>query len=378
MDPNILRLAMGAGGAGGIAGDKIYSWGRNSEGQLGLGTSGSANDKSSPNQIGSLSEWSEVSGGFYSSFAIKGDNTLWSWGNNFPNGELGSGTTTNRSSPVQVGALSDWAKVSGFFYSCAAIKTDGTLWTWGQNNYGQLASGNTTNRSSPAQVGSLTNWSKLALANGYHCLAIKTDGTLWVWGGGFYNYGQLGLGDTTNRSSPTQVGALTDWLVAAGGSYFSLGVRSNGTLWSWGRNNFGQLGLGDTTDRSSPVQIGTQTNWAFVAAGFYHSIAIKTNGTMWAWGRNSRGQLGINAAGAYYSSPVQIGSLTNWSSVDCGVFHNIAIKTDGTAWSWGDNSTFGQLGLGDKTDRSSPVQIGSLTTWTKSACGAYHSLALSD
>jgi alpha-tubulin suppressor-like RCC1 family protein len=365
---------MGGAGAGGIEGDKLYAWGNNGNGQLGLGNT---TDRSSPNQVGSLSEWAEISGSQVSSFAIKGDNTLWSWGNNFPNGELGSGTTTNRSSPVQVGSLSNWAKVAGSgFYSCTAIKTDGTLWTWGEGRYGQLGSGNTTNRSSPAQVGSLTNWSKISQSNGYHFLSIKTDGTLWVWGGSFYNYGELGLGDTVNRSSPTQVGALTDWLNVAGGYAFSLGVRSNGTLWSWGRNADGQLGLGNTTDYSSPVQIGSATNWAFVAAGFYHSIAVKTNGTIWAWGKNDLGQLGVGDT-TNRSSPVQIGSLTNWSSVDCGTKHTVAIKTDGTIWSWGMNNT-GQLGHQDATNKSSPVQIGSLTTWTKAACGATFSLALSD
>lgn len=364
---------MGAAGAGGIAGDKIYGWGRNTEGQLGLGNT---TNVSSPNQIGSLSEWTDVSAAYYSTFAIKGDNTLWSWGSN-TSGVLGLGDTTNRSSPVQVGALSNWAKVDGSgFYSCAAIKTDGTLWTWGQNNYGQLASGTTTGRSSPAQVGSLTNWSKIAFGS-YHCLSIKTDGTLWVWGGGFYNYGQLGLGDTTNRSSPTQVGALTDWLIAAGGRYFSLAVKTNGTLWSWGRNDVGQLGLGDTTDRSSPVQIGSATNWAFVAAGQYHSIAIKTNGTIWSWGSNDYGQLGLGDTVAR-SSPVQIGSLTNWSSIDCGNFFSVAIKTDGTVWGLGGSNSNGQLGLGDISTRSSPVQVGALTTWTKVACGAIHTIALSD
>jgi alpha-tubulin suppressor-like RCC1 family protein len=364
---------MGGAGAGGIAGDKLYAWGRNTNGQIGIGNTFTT---ISPVQVGSLSEWSEVSGGIYSSFAIKGDNTLWSWGNNFPQGELGLGDTTNRSSPVQVGALTNWDKVSGFFYSCAAIKTDGSLWTWGQNNYGQLASGTTTNRSSPAQVGSLTNWSKLAPCKGYHCLAIKTDGTLWVWGGSFYNYGELGLGDTVNRSSPTQVGALTDWLNVAGGYAFSLGVRSNGTLWSWGLNDVGQLGLGNTTNRSSPVQIGSATNWAFVAAGFYHSIAIKTNGTIWAWGKNNLGQLGLGDT-TNRSSPVQIGALTNWSSAQCGYLHTASIKTDGTLWTWGQNGV-GALGLNDYVDRSSPVQVGALTTWTKIACGGSHTLALSD
>ncbi len=366
---------MGGAGAGGIEGDKIYGWGRNSEGQLGLGNT---TNVSSPNQIGSLSEWYDVSASYYATFAIKGDNTLWSWGQN-NSGVLGLGTGAgNRSSPVQVGTLSNWAKVDGSgFYSCAAIKTNGTLWTWGENTYGGLGLGDILARSSPVQVGSLTNWSKVGFG-AYHCLSIKTDGTLWVWGGGFYNYGQLGLGDTTNRSSPTQVGSLTNWSQACGGYDWSLAVKTDGTLWSWGANSSGQLGLGDTTNRSSPVQVGSLTNWAYVFASKTgaHSLAVKTNGTLWAWGYNALGELGTGNTTSV-SSPVQVGSLTNWSKIFAGYENSVAIKTDGTIWAWGNNSS-GQLGLSDTTNRSSPVQVGSLTTWTKLACGSSHTLALSD
>ena len=149
-----------------------------------------------------------------------------------------------------------------------------TLWAWGYNAYGQLGLGDAINRSSPVQVGALTTWS--SVANGVlHTTAITTSGTLWAWG---YNaHGQLGLGDTTDRSSPVQVGALTTWSSIANGSYYTTALKTDGTLWIWGYNNHGQLGLGDATDRSSPVQVGTLTTWSSVAGGGLSTTAIQSN-----------------------------------------------------------------------------------------------------
>ena len=134
-----------------------------------------------------------------------------------------------------------------------------SLYGWGQNNYGQLGLGNTaTINSSPLQVGSLTNWSSVACAftNGstFSSFGLKTDGTLWSWGRN--NYGQLGLNNTTNYSSPMQVGTLTNWLTVVGGYNHTAAIKTNGTLWTWGYNNLGQLGLNNTTSYSSPKQVG--------------------------------------------------------------------------------------------------------------------------
>ena len=128
------------------------------------------------------------------------------------------------SSPKQVGSLTNWLYVSGAYASSFAIKTDGTMWSWGSNLYGSLGVGNTTNYSSPKQIGLLTTWSKLPATNiNYGCSAIKTDGTMWVWG--YNNGGKLGLGDTVNRSNPTQLGTATNWLKIANGYNDSFGIR---------------------------------------------------------------------------------------------------------------------------------------------------------
>jgi alpha-tubulin suppressor-like RCC1 family protein len=145
-------------------------------------------------------------------------------------------------------------------------------------------------------------------------------------------------------------------------------------LWAWGDNGHGELGLGDTADRSSPVQVGGLTSWNLISAGQYYSLAIKTDGSLWAWGFNGNGRLGLGDT-IHRSSPVQVGSLTNWNKVDCGYDHSLAIKTDGTLWAWGFNGN-GRLGLGDTIFRSSPTQVGSLTDWKEISGGGTHSLAL--
>jgi len=160
--------------------------------------------------------------------------------------------------------LTDWDTLSCNNTHTLAVKTDGTLWAWGSNSFGFLGDGTTIDRLSPVQIGSLTDWSKVATNSQGASMAIKTDGTLWSWG---YNttYGELGLGDKTNRSSPVQVGALTDWADVKGSYDCFWAIKTDGTLWAWGRNQFGQLGLGDIVDRSSPVQVGSSTSWVSMA-----------------------------------------------------------------------------------------------------------------
>ena len=349
----------------------LNSWGGNAQGQLGIGNT---TYYSSPKQVGSLTNWSSIAtGGTYHSHSIKTDGTLWSWGQN-SNGQLGLGNTTARSSPTQVGALTSWLYVSGGYFHSLATKTDGTLWSWGLNSSsGQLGLGNMTDYSSPKQIGSGTTWS-YAIGGGYFSMAIKTDGTLWSWGQN--SSGQLGLGNTTSYSSPKQIGALTNWLTVSAGTYFAIAVKTNGTLWSWGSNNGFQLGQSTAynINRSSPVQVGALTNWLSISCGLYHAGAVKTDGTLWSWGTNNVGQLGLGNTTSY-SSPKQIGSLTGWSKVECGANNSSSIKTNGTLWTWGSNAT-GQLGLGDTTNRSSPNQVGALTTWYSVASGNNFSIAL--
>jgi alpha-tubulin suppressor-like RCC1 family protein len=353
---------------------ELYSWGRELDGDLGL------NDvnvnRSSPVQVGAQTDWYQGAVGPDFSAAIKTNGTLWTWGSG-GNGRTGQGNTINRSSPVQVGALTDWSQVSAGGNHCAVVKTNGTLFTWGDNGFGQLGQNIAvaTDRSSPVQVGALTDWSQVSAGGGF-CTAIKTNGTLWTWGSNAS--GRLGQNTAVaaNRSSPVQVGALTDWAQVSAGDDSCAAIKTNGTIWTWGRNNQGQLGLNDVIARSSPVQVGALTDWAQVSAGDNCCTAIKTNGTLWSWGIGSDGRLGHNNE-VSLSSPVQVGALTDWAQASAGNAFCRAIKTNGTLWSWG-KAAEGQLGQNNVIFRSSPVQVGSLTTWSQLSQGflAEHTLAI--
>ena len=250
---------------------------------------------------------------------------LFAWGSN-TNGQLG-GAIAGRITPT-----TNWAFLGTQSSTSMAVKTDGTLWTWGYNFHGQLGDGTTVNKNSPIQVGSLSDWSEVVGA-ALSAVARKTDGTLWAWGQG--TSGVLGVGSSTNLSSPVQIGALSDWSKIAGGYRFFLAKKTGGTLWAWGEGEYGQLGDGNSGfsySRSSPIQVGALSNWSKVACGSYHSMAIKTNGTLWVWGYNYQGQLGW-ATWKWQ----QIGGLANWKSGSLGQTHTVAVKTDGTLWTWGDN-----------------------------------------
>ena len=354
-------------------------------GQLGLGDQGTgvATSRSSPTQVGALATWSSVSVfslNHMTSMALKTDSTMWTWGQN-NSGQLGLGDVAYRSSPVQVGTLSVWSQVSQGYAFDTALKSDGTLWSWGGNGYGEV-NPDKAQRSSPTQIGTLSTWASVSAGRAV-VLAKKTDGTLWAWGNNAKRSGNiapLGLGDTTARSSPVQIGTLATWTSVSTNGYHTLARKTDGTLWVWGNNKDnvgggagrGQLGLGDVNQRSSPVQVGTLTTWATATVGDYHSLAIKTDGTLWAWGRNKYGQ--VNPDKAYRSSPTQVGTLATWSSATGGTDVSAAIKTDGTLWVWG-RGNFGRMGQGDLVYRSSPIQIGTLATWT-SVSVANHILAL--
>jgi alpha-tubulin suppressor-like RCC1 family protein len=337
-------------------GNVLFSCGYNGRGQLGLGdTTG----RSRITQVGSLINWKQICCGYSSTVAIKTDGTLWGWGYN-RNGEIGNSNTVSYSSPVLAGGGSTWKQVSLGGGFVKAIKTDGTLWEWGYD----------TGTSSPILVGSDNNWRQVSCGQNAK-MAIKTDGTLWGWG--YNNVGALGLGDTTDRGSPVKVGTNTTWKqvvcgygTTPGDPDYTMAITTDGKLYAWGYNAQGQLGLGNISNYSSPVQVGTLTNWKRLSDEVGHtSFAIKTDGTLWGWGLNSSGQLGIGNT-VNYSSPVQVGTLTNWKQVSNKGGLTTAVKTDGTLWAWGAGNT-GQLGQGNTADYSSPVQVGSSTYWKQAS-----------
>jgi len=311
----------------------LWVWGANSYGQLGFGDQ---SNRSYPTQLGTLSNWTQVSSVNAFTAAIKNDGTLWMWGNN-SYGQLGQGDTTNRSTPTQVGfgVYSNWTQVSTAFTFTLALQSNGSLWTWGQNNYGQLGNNTTTATfSSYVQMGSVSTWTQTS-AGANHALAIRSNGTLWAWGNN--SFGQLGLSDLTNRSSPVQIGALSNWAQVSGGEYHTVALQTNGTLWSWGLNSWGQLGVSDQTSRYSPVQVGSLSIWTKIAAGMITTVALQSNGTLWSWGNNSFGQLGLGDQSNRYS-PVQVGTLSNWNNIIGGFANSLAIDKNNNLWSWGGTS----------------------------------------
>jgi alpha-tubulin suppressor-like RCC1 family protein len=359
----------------------LWGWGYNNSGQLGTDN---ITSRSSPVQtVTGGSNWKQVSCSPYDTRSqtgvIKTDGTLWMWGYNFF-GQLGnndSGSTASRSSPVQtIAGGNNWKQVScGTFYT-AAIKTDGRLWVWGFNTYGQLGTNNTTIYSSPVQtIAGGTNWKQVSCEN-FHSSAIKTDGTLWIWGQNIY--GQLGTNNTTAHSSPVQtVAAGNNWKQVSCGLYHTAAIKTDGTLWIWGQNIYGQLGTNNTTTYSSPVQtVAAGNNWKQVSCGIYQTVAIKTDGTLWVWGSNTYGQLGTNNT-TIYSSPVQtVAAGTNWKHVSSSLYNTSAIKSDGTLWLWGRNNS-GQLGTGDVSNRSSPIQtVAAGNNWKQLEQGAEYIFAI--
>jgi alpha-tubulin suppressor-like RCC1 family protein len=355
-------------GRAAVTGNYAYAWGLNTNSELGLLHDGM--HRSSPTGVVTSEFWSSISSGFTIEYGINDSGELWSWGK----GLHGDGTVSDfYLSPVQIGPETNWSSVSAH-QTAHGITTGGALFAWGTNTFGSVGNGATLDISSPVQIGLLTNWASIS-DGGDFVVAVKTDGTLWSWG---YNlFGSLGDGTTNDQSSPIQIGALTTWeQVSAsptqGGSVFA--IKTDGTLWAWGQNSFGELGIGDLIDRSSPVQVGALTNWLRVSAGGNHTVAIKTDNTLWAWGLNDVGQLGDSTT-TDQSSPIQIGALDNWEEVSAGANHTVAFGVDNTVWAWGKNHR-GQVGDGTITNRSSPVQVGLLSSWVKVAAHQDSSFAL--
>jgi alpha-tubulin suppressor-like RCC1 family protein len=333
----------------------LFMWGENNIGQLGINNT---TTRSTPvTTFAGGTNWKQVSttGGSRSTFAIKTDGSLWTWGSN-SNGQLGINNTTTRSTPVTTFAGgTNWKQVSGGAFYTTAIKTDGSLWVWGNNGNGKLGINNTTTRSTPVTTfAGGNNWKQVS-GGGSHTAAIKTDGTLWVWGNNIN--GQLGInqGNVTRNTPVTTFAGGNDWK-SVDCSDHTLAIKTDGSLWTWGRNNSGQLGINDIANRSTPVTtFAGGNNWKQVSTGYQYTAAIKTDGSLWTWGSNSDGQLGINNTTTRSTPVTTFSGGTNWKSVfGRADFHTAAIKTDGTLWTWGKNAS-GQLGDNTTTQRNIPV-----------------------
>ena len=346
----------------------IFGWARNQRGLNGQNDGpGNVAARSSPTQIGT-GNWSSIDYGK----AIDSSGQLFTWGEN--NYGLALNDRTSRSSPTQVGTDSTWQYAG----AGGGVKTDGTMWQWGYNQTGNLGLNDLNHRSSPTQVPGST-WTEEFSGGNQHRVAVKTDGTLWCWGDNS-DRGQLGqnvAGSTGNQSSPMQVGSGTDWSKVGKmfGGYGSAAIKTDGTLWMWGNNATGACGINNSTDTafSSPVQVpGTTWKAISIIGTFSGGMATKTDGTLWSWGYNSQGTLGHNTGGAGTdrSSPIQVGTDNDWDEplgALGGYGGGVTVrKTDNTMWAWGSNS-YGEQAQNDRVARSSPTQVPG--SWRQTAGG---------
>ena len=345
--------------------------------------------------------------GFYSTFYIRPDGTLWAWGDQI-HGSLGDGwgdplnpqdVPQIQAAPKQIGTDNHWASVAVGFGHTLALKTNGTLWSWGYNFNGQLGDGTRDDHNEPRQVGTDSNWVRIA-AGSNHSLALRKDDasvTLWTWGTN--EYGQLGDGQDPSVEpfyiNPEQIGTATNWSDIASSSYHSVALRSDGTLWTWGDNAYGEIGDGQDPTLEpyvvSPKQVGFATDWVSISAARHNTLGLRDDGTnvsLWIWGNNDAGEIGNGTDPSDPSTPIVIttptlvalpAGTTNWVRAESGGDFTIALAqgsngTDVNLYAWGDNSA-GQLGdpLFTGPWAITPKLVGTFTNWSNimATRGAY-------
>lgn len=353
-------VKIGAGGSVWAAGDNTY-------GQLGCGELDSTNSSKAvrvKNEGGqtNFSDVVAVSADYRHSLAIKSDGSVWAWGYN-GNGQIGDNTTIDRFYPVQVkdpsnqGYFTNAVQVSAGKQFSLALKEDGSVYSWGWGDFGQLGQGISNKFSKlPTAVygaagGSLTDIIQIA-SGGYHCLALKSDGTVWAWGKN--ENGQLGNGTTEVSGVPVQVNGLTDVVAISAGENHSLALKADGTVWAWGANNNGQIGDDSRYERAEPVQVrsgsGYLTGVKMISAGSNQSFAIKVDGALWGWGTNYYGQLG-DTTNTTRNMPVRmagpngVGYMENVVEVSAGYRRSMVLQENGDDWFTGENH-YGEHGNG--------------------------------
>ncbi|MFC8510296.1 RCC1 domain-containing protein [Streptomyces sp. NPDC057411] len=332
----------------------VRAWGLNSAGQLG---NGSLLDQSTPSSVTGLARDSvrEIAGGGGNNgnpfaVAVLNDGTVQSWGSN-SNGQLGDGTTVNRPFPAAVSGLSGVTDVAAGVNFAVAVRA-GRVLAWGAAGAGQLGDGTVGDQATtrPVRVQSLSGVTDAA-SGCYHTVALRADGTVWTWG--MNDEGQLGIGSTTNRSTPQRVPGLTDVVAVTAGCRHSLALTAQGTVKAWGRNVDGQLGDDSTTPRSSPVDVVHLQDVAAVFSGGYHNLALLDDGGVRAWGGNWAGQLGDGST-VKRTTPVPVTGLGEVRSLAGGYDHTLAVLADQSVTAWGDNRS-GQLGDGTTDSSRGPV-----------------------
>ncbi|TCL65887.1 alpha-tubulin suppressor-like RCC1 family protein [Hydrogenispora ethanolica] len=264
----------------------LYAWGYNNTGQVGNGTTSSANHPNAPQIV--LTNVKAIAAGADFSMALKQDGTVWTWGDNSA-GQLGVGTTQSSTTPGMVPGISNIVAIAAGMNFALALNSNGTINAWGANSNGQLGNNSNSSSLSPVAVANLTH--VIAIGAGeMHSLAATSDGKVWGWGNG--SSGQLGNG-TSSRKIPTEIAGISNVIQISGGLYHSIALSSDGTVWTWGSNSTGQLGRNDISGRSdTPVQVSSLSGVTAIATKTSHSLICNASGVFWSWGKNNYGQLG--------------------------------------------------------------------------------------
>jgi alpha-tubulin suppressor-like RCC1 family protein len=304
--------------------------------------------------------WLQVAAGGNFTCGIREGNTLWCWG--APDfGDLGTGAVNQKLRPQQIGKpTSGWVAVTAGSDHACALRRDTTLWCWGDNGEGAAGIGSTAdNVTRPHQVTTpaADGWASIAVGPDHTC-AVRTDSTLWCWGDDWA--GQLGVGRTSDGHLPEQVSspATDGWAAVSAGAAHTCAVRTDGTLWCWGWNLLGQLGLGDQPDQELPQQVTAPAadGWSLVEAGGEHTCALRGH-ALWCWGHNASGQLGIGGTtDQNVPRRVPVPTRRGWGLVTVGDHHTCATRTGHELWCWGENF-HGELGLGGRADQHRPQQV---------------------
>ncbi len=367
-----------------------YAWGANQTGQIGFAPTATAETSrrypflwSPGGQV-----WTQVASGDWHSVALQADGTVWTWGLN-TKGQLGDGTTVDHAQPRPLSELSRVSAVAAGSHHSLAVTEDGRVWAWGENDYRQLGNNSvdTARTPGPVQVWvegtaarpghaeDLTGVVAVA-ASPVHSVALKSDGTVWAWGDN--RYGQLGLGNTLSKATAHPVIGLPPVrAITAGGTTqevlqdngevqllttaYTLALTADGAVWGWGYNGHCQLGdsegLVTLTPRALPNLSRLGALRALVSGGG-HGVALTADGQVWTWGDNSAGQLG-DATPGRRCEPAPV--LANGATISAGVAHTLVTTADGAVWAWGKNHQ-GQLGDGRVDDRQTPEPV-------KGVCG---------
>lgn len=349
----------------------VFTWGSNSFGQLGDGSSLSTM-RGTPGAV-AVNSVIEVSGGREHVIALKDDGSVITWGSD-ANGALGNGTPLSSSStPVSVAGLTDVIDVDDGHYHSLALKANGTVWGWGQNSLGQLAQGNETSpKTSPVQWGSISD--AVGIFGGRDMTyVLDADGALWCSGGFGLECGRTAQGNEI--TTPVPVNGLPDLVEVAGGRNHAVALATDGTVWTFGENVNGQLGDNSRQNRFTPEQVAGLSDVVDVGAGADHSMAVTASGQLYTWGENGRGELGLGNT-TDRLLPVLVPGLSDIVDSDAGRSHSFAVGGDGRLWAWGWNE--GRQVNASGSNVLSPYEVPGVSDVVVAGGGQAYSVALTE